>query len=325
MDRRTGAVAALALALALAAGVARADGEEDDAKPAPKEKAPLSAAELEARLNSVRVTVDWKDFAVLDAINEVQQKSGVRFFFDQALADWAGKRKVSFDGYSVTVREALDVLARAGGFSYEPDPAAQVIALKMDPAFPTRVALDEKRLSVAWREAPVSKAIADIEKKTGLKIDLHETMRSRLSKRKVSWEAEHVTAKEAIETLYVYPPPSVPARLEPKAGNRVLILYTGPPETKADIELALDDRKIERLQYAGTPLWDVVKFLAELTKIKLELDPKLIKEGGGGKVTVNLSGVTIRAALDAVSKSAGVVWAVKGSKIVFSGVPAPPP
>ena len=77
-----------------------------------------------------------------------------------------------------------------------------------------RLALTEKRVSVAWNDTNVLKAAKDLEKKAGVKIELHPCLRDRLKNRKVTWEANEVTLREALETLYVFPPPSVPARID---------------------------------------------------------------------------------------------------------------
>lgn len=306
-------LAALALVLVLVAPLAPAAAADDDYTP-PAPKPPPSAEEMERRLDLTKLTVDWKGAGVLDALNEVQQKTGLRFVFDQDLADFAAARKVTFDGYSVSAREALRVLARAAPFTIEPDPAETAYRLRMEPAAPTLAALAEPHVSVSWKDAPVSRAISDIEKKTGLYIHLHETMRSRLRSRKITWEADGVTAREAIETLYVYPPPSIKGRIDAKPGMKVEIVYAGPPETRADLQFALDDRRFSA-SFDAAPLAEVAEALAKVLEAKVIVDPKLAAQAP--KVTWSGADVPVRAALDGIAAAAGVAWKVEGPKVAF--------
>jgi hypothetical protein len=313
------ALAAAVLILALAPGARAADEGDGGPTEKPLERPQLTATELDARLDKVKLTVDWRDFAVLDAINEVQQKSGLKFDYDQATANFAAGRKVSFDGYSVTVREALRVLGKAGGFAVEPDAERQLFRLKMDATYPTRVAMEEKKLSVKWSGTPVSTAIKEIEKKTGLKVELHETMKKRLSSRKITWEADAVTAREAIETLYVYPPPSVPGRLEARKDMTVLVIYNGIPETKGDVELFLDERKMQ-CDFPDTSLEDVARFLWDVTKLTVEMDKKL----RGRKLAFKAEQPTpLRAVLDGLARAGKITWKIEGPKVVFRDASGP--
>lgn len=309
-----GVTLAAPLALSAAPATARADEPEEEPEPPPPPKAKPTAEELMARLERNKITVDWKDESALDAINEVQQKSGVKFAYDQALADFAAKRKVTYDGYSVRASEAIERLRKVLGFTLEPDAEAGVIHLRLDPAAPTRAALADKRMKVAWKEILVSAAITDIEKKTGVKVQLHPTIKSRLSSRRISWESDEATAREAIETLYVLPPPSVPGRLVIKPGMVVLVLYDGPAENKADIDLYLDEKRVT-LALADAPPDELAKLLTTALSVPVEVEKRLSAEGK--KVTLEATDIAPRAALERAAKSAGFSWKVEGKKIVL--------
>lgn len=303
---------AFVLVLVLGALARGQDGGDDGMEP-PKRAAP-TAESLERRLAETKVTVDWKDTSVLDGLNEVQTKSGIRFFFEQSFADFAGKRRVTYDGYAVTARAALAVLQAASGFSIEPDPDRGGFHLKMDPAGPTRAALKEKKMALKWANAPVARAISDIEKKTGLKVKLHETMRSRLQSRKITWETGETTAEQAIDTLFTYPPPAVRGRIVPQKDMAVLIVYDGPAETRADVEYYLDEKRA-RWKLDGTPLADAAAQVAAAGGFKVELDRALATQAPS--VTYAAENVPLRTALDAIARAAGVTWKVEGAKVVL--------
>jgi hypothetical protein len=262
------------------------------------------------------VTVDWKETPVLDALNEIGLKSGLKFDFDQAFASWAGERKVTFDGYSVPVREALRVCSKAAGFEVAPDPATGRYKITADPAHPTRLALSEKKVSVAWNGANVLKAAKDLEKKAGVKIDFHPCLRDRLKNRKVSWEANEVTLREALETLWVFPPPSIPARIDPKEKMVLHVVYTGPPETKADVEFALDDRRVT-LNFSDATLPELAKFLTDVVKVPCVVDPRAVKDEVPRVTNLIGAEIPLRQALDRAAKAANVGWKVVGPKVVF--------
>lgn len=302
------ATALLILLVLLAAPALRGQDEPED--PPEKPKPAPTAEELDRKLDKITLTVDWNATGGLDALNEVRTKTGLKLSYDQELADFADTRKITYDGYQVSAREALAALQRAIGFKIEPDAADGTYKLSMDPSAPTLVALKEKKLSVAWRDAPLAKAVADIEKKTGLKIEIHPTMRARLSSRKITWEAEDVTAREAIETLYVYPPPSIAGRIDAKKGMKVVVVYIGAAESKADVEFFLDDRKVS-LDLADADIAAAAKALGEKGSIRVEIDGKSLKEVK--RVSYAAKDVTLRAALDAVARAAGLTWKVEGA------------
>jgi hypothetical protein len=294
--------------------------EDPDSDPPAAEKAKPTAADLEARLAGNRVTVDWKEAPVLDAINELQQKSGVRFFFGQALADFCAGRRVTYDGYQVGAREALAALERTGGFATEVDVEAGGFKLVQDPAHPTRVLLEETRISVDWKGAAVSRAVSDLEKRGKVKIVLHEIMKARLRSRKITWDAEKATLKEAIETLFVLPPPSVEGRIDAKPGGVVEVVYTGPAESKSEIEHALDDARVSA-RFADRDLADATAELERRAggRVTLEVEKGLAKEGR--TLSLALEGATLRSALDALAKAAQVSWKNEGKRVLLR----PPP
>lgn len=289
-----------------------ASAQEDPPEPPPAPKAKLTEVELEKRLATVKLTVDWKDKPVIEAVSEVQQKSGLKLFYDADLANYLATRKVTLDGYAITARDALGVLSRAGGFDIQTDAEQGGFRLRRDPVYATRAALEEKKVTVNWTDMPVDKAVVDLQKKTGFSITIHETMKKRLSGRKITWYAVDVTAKEAIQTLYVYPPPSVEGRIDLRENMKVLIVYDGKPETRADVELLLDGKTID-CELEGATIMDIRKFFKEKLAVEVDPDPKF----AGKRVTYKAKAVSPRTALDAIAKELGGAWRHEGAKILI--------
>lgn len=301
------ALAALA-ALFLAAP---APALADDGDGPPPEKKKLTAAELEERLDKSIVSVDWKDTSVLDAIADLVSKSGVKIAIDATLGKFGGARTVTFRDFRISLKGALAKL-RPEGVDVQVDEPAQGFRATMAPEFPTECALREKKITVHWKDAPLAKAIAEVEKKTGVKVELGDSMKSHAPK-KVTLEAEDMLLEAAITALYE----GVSAKVKAKPNMVASIEFTGAPTTKAEVERALDERGFAILAADGPerPLADATDQLARMTQITIECDAKLKK--AAPKVKLGPGPYKARAALDELAKQANATWKVEGAKVVF--------
>ena len=303
-----GLTAVVLALLALAPPAARAQDDGGDQGGSAPAKPKLTAEEIEKRFETVEVAVDWKEMSVLDALNDLVQKGGLKISVDPVLGKYGGTRTVTLRDFRISVKEACRRM-RPQGVEVEVDAAAGGLRAFMPPEFPTEVALREKKVKVKWAKTPVAKAISDLEKQAGVKIELAEKVKSKLSSKKVDWEAEDVPLSQAIAALYE----GVQARATPRPDLKVLIEWAGPPETKAEVEKELDAREVA-LGAVSEPLPDVLDRIARLSGLTIECEAKLKK--AAPKVTTKSGSVTVRAALDDLAKQAGATWKVEGTKVV---------
>jgi hypothetical protein len=311
MTRLGKAVRLAVLLLAPALALAQEGGEGGGDAP-PPEKKRLSAAELTAKLDATIVSVAWKDTSVLDAISDLVSKSGLKIAPDATLAKFGGARLVTFRDFRISVKGALAKL-RPEGVEVEPDEAAQGFRAFMPPEFPTECALREKKLTVKWKDVSLASAIAEIEKKTGVKIELADSVKAR-AKKKVSFECEDMMLSAAITALW----DGVEARPKARPNLLVRIEFDGTPGTKAELEAALEDRGFLVVPGGGPlegPLAEVASKVAMFGRIAIECDAKLKKAAPHVKLAAGE--YKVKAALDDLAQQAGAAWKVDGAKVIL--------
>lgn len=280
----------------------------------------LNRADIDRRYRAA-IPVDYAQAPTRDVIADLARRSGLTIVPDAPLVEYlrTHDRPVTCKGSRFTVAWMLmNYLVLQLHVEVVIDERAGGLLVRTPPATPTRWALEETVGPVEWRGLSLDDALRDVERRTGLRVDVSAAERPLLARARFDHDGTRRDTRGC--DLLAAIARGQPLKVEPRADRVVALVSARLP--REEIEARLDGRSTVTSFPAGTKLEVVAELVGSIAQVFVRCDPDV---ADAIVQPLPKASRSVRRLLDVLTYQAGATWRIDDGIIVLAPAASPPP